>query len=147
MFELKGKNRGPRDRFFLNFRIRGSHRDVVNLGRRIAPSYMSPNAGGRAGGGGGCGVLANEYSCTHGAQINFGDLTPYLTMVLMDKVETSYSISSICHLKSTYSFLLQISVKHLKERLVRHQRTIKGNCFALYALYCMIWLHPCPPPM
>ncbi len=30
-------------------------------------------------GGGGCGVSANEYSCAHGAQINFGDLTPYLT--------------------------------------------------------------------
>ncbi len=29
--------------------------------------------------GGSCGVSANEYSCTHGAQINFGDLTPYLT--------------------------------------------------------------------
>jgi hypothetical protein len=28
---------------------------------------------------GSCGVLANEYSCAHGAQINFGDLTPYLT--------------------------------------------------------------------
>jgi hypothetical protein len=26
-----------------------------------------------------CGVSANEYSCAHGAQINFGDLTPYLT--------------------------------------------------------------------
>jgi hypothetical protein len=26
-----------------------------------------------------CGVSANEYSGTHGAQINFGDLTPYLT--------------------------------------------------------------------
>jgi hypothetical protein len=30
-------------------------------------------------GGGSCGVSANEYSCTHGAQINFGDLTPYIT--------------------------------------------------------------------
>ncbi len=30
-------------------------------------------------GGGGCGVSANEYRCAHGAQINFGDLTPYLT--------------------------------------------------------------------
>jgi hypothetical protein len=29
--------------------------------------------GGR-GGGGGCGVSANEYSCAHGAQIKFGDL-------------------------------------------------------------------------
>ncbi len=35
---------------------------------------MSPNAGG-----GGCGVSANKYSCAHGAQINFGDPTPYLT--------------------------------------------------------------------
>ncbi len=33
---------------------------------------MSLNAGG-----GGCRVSANEYSCEHGAQINFGDLTPY----------------------------------------------------------------------
>jgi hypothetical protein len=31
------------------------------------------------GGGGGCGVSANEHSCAHGAQINFEDLTPYLT--------------------------------------------------------------------
>jgi hypothetical protein len=28
---------------------------------------------------GGCGVSVNEYSYAHGAQINFGDLTPYLT--------------------------------------------------------------------
>jgi hypothetical protein len=26
-----------------------------------------------------CGASANEYSCAHGAQINFGDITPYLT--------------------------------------------------------------------
>jgi hypothetical protein len=36
---------------------------------------MSPNAGG----GGFAGVSANEFSCAHGAQTNFGDLTPYLT--------------------------------------------------------------------
>ncbi len=36
-----------------------------------------PKCGGK--GGWGCGVSANEYSCVHGAQINFGDLTPYLT--------------------------------------------------------------------
>jgi hypothetical protein len=29
--------------------------------------------------GGGCGVSANEYSCAHGAQIKFVDITPYLT--------------------------------------------------------------------
>ncbi len=28
---------------------------------------------------GDCGVPANEYSRTHGAQINIADLTPYLT--------------------------------------------------------------------
>ncbi len=54
----------------------GSQRDVVHLGWPIAPSCMSPNAGR---GGGGCGVSANEYSCAHGEQINFEDLTPYLT--------------------------------------------------------------------
>ncbi len=28
---------------------------------------------------GGCGVSANEYTCSHGAQINVEDLTPYFT--------------------------------------------------------------------
>ncbi len=37
---------------------------------------MSPNAGG---GGWVARVSANEYSCAHGGQIYFGDLTPYLT--------------------------------------------------------------------
>ncbi len=55
-------------------RIRGLQRDVVYLGWPIEPSYISPNAGGE-----GCGVSANEYSCPHGAQKNFRDLTPYLT--------------------------------------------------------------------
>ncbi len=40
---------------------------------------MSPYAGG--GGGRSHGVSANEYSCNTGAQINFGDLTPYITYV------------------------------------------------------------------
>jgi hypothetical protein len=34
-----------------------------------------PKCGGRSWGGG----LTNEYNCAHGAQLNFGDLTPYLT--------------------------------------------------------------------
>ncbi len=38
---------------------------------------MSPNAGG--------GVLAMRYNCEHGAQINFGDLAPYLNYVLGPK--------------------------------------------------------------
>ncbi len=50
---------------------------VVYLGGPVAPSYMSTNAGG--GVVAACGVSANEYSCAHEAQINFGDLTPHLT--------------------------------------------------------------------
>jgi hypothetical protein len=43
---------------------------------------MSPNEGGGWGGGlPACGVSANENSCAHGDQINFGDLTPYLWCV------------------------------------------------------------------
>ncbi len=44
----------------------------------IGPEYTRSNAGKRWS----CGVSANEYSCTHGAQINFRDLTPYLTYKL-----------------------------------------------------------------
>jgi hypothetical protein len=40
----------------------------------MAPSYMSPNAGG--GGVGRSQPMGIGYSCAHGAQINFGDLTP-----------------------------------------------------------------------
>ncbi len=46
----------------------------------IAPSYLSPSQ--MRGEGGICGVSANEYNYAHGAQINFWDLTPYLTSVL-----------------------------------------------------------------
>ena len=66
--------------------IRVLQKDVLYLGSPIAPSYMSPNGGG---GGGGCGVPANEYSRTYGAQINFGDLSPYLTYDLKIRLPCS----------------------------------------------------------
>ncbi len=48
------------------------------LTNRTVLVCMSPNA--RAWRGEGvAGGSANEYSCAHGAQINFGDLTPFLT--------------------------------------------------------------------
>jgi len=50
---------------YLNFR--GSQRDVVYLGWPISPSYM--------GGDGVVGSQPIEYSCAHGAQKNFRDLT------------------------------------------------------------------------
>jgi hypothetical protein len=54
---------------------RGLQRDVVYLGWPIASSYMSPNAkrGGELRG------LKQWVQLYTGAQINFGDLTPYLT--------------------------------------------------------------------
>jgi hypothetical protein len=36
---------------------------------------------------GGGGVSVNNYSCTNGAQINFGDLTPYLTPLITTNKE------------------------------------------------------------
>ncbi len=65
-------------RFFLSLCDRFNHgvtkRCRLSWPTNSAPSYMSPNAVGE---GGGCGVSANEYSCVHGVQINFGDLSPY----------------------------------------------------------------------
>ncbi len=66
----------------VNLRPGGLPRDVVYLGSigwPIASSYMSPNAGG-----GGSSVLGGELRLAGSqpkstAQINFGDLTPYLT--------------------------------------------------------------------
>ncbi len=55
----------------------GSQRYVVYLGWQIAPSYMSPKCGGR--GGGGLQGLSQWAQLYTGAQMNFGDLTPYLT--------------------------------------------------------------------
>ncbi len=56
-------------------RVRGLQRDVVYIGWPIAPSYMSP----KAGEGGELWGLSEWVQLYTGAQINFGDLTPYLT--------------------------------------------------------------------
>jgi hypothetical protein len=53
---------------------KGLQRDVVYLGWPIATSYVSPNAGG----GGELRGLSQWVQLYTGAQINFGDLTPYL---------------------------------------------------------------------
>jgi hypothetical protein len=64
---------------------------------------MSPNAGE----GVSCGVSANEYSCAQGAQINCGDLTPYLTYgVNHQVVEKSCFPSCSCLLRTVISKLM-----------------------------------------
>ncbi len=54
---------------------------------------MGPHAGT-----GGCGVSANEYSCAHGAQIKFWDLTSCLTYGIVDKL---YKNTEMSHLRET----------------------------------------------
>ncbi len=51
----------------------------------IVPSYMQ----GVGGGGGGCGVSANEYSCAH------GDLTPYLTYAFKYSVQYCFLLITV----------------------------------------------------
>jgi hypothetical protein len=67
---------------------KGCHTPGSNQGvtKRCRLSWLTNSAlvyeikcWGRGGGGGGCGISVNEYSSAHGAQINFGDITPYLT--------------------------------------------------------------------
>ncbi len=53
---------------------KGLQRDIVYLGWSIEPSYLSPNEGGGESLG-----LSQRVRLYTGAQINFGDLTPYLT--------------------------------------------------------------------
>jgi hypothetical protein len=52
-----------------------SNQEVTKRCRWLINSALvyEPKSGGE---GGSCGVSANEDSCAHGAQINFGDLTP-----------------------------------------------------------------------
>jgi hypothetical protein len=57
---------------------------------------MSPNVGGWVWGGGGC-VFSAVHNA-HGAQINFGDLTPHLTDVVCHKVHTCKEYHSVCPL-------------------------------------------------
>ncbi len=63
-------------RHIMTIQGQGSQRDVVYSTLAVTNSTLvyEPKCGG-----GGYRVSANEYSCAHGAQINLGDLTPYLT--------------------------------------------------------------------
>ncbi len=85
----------------------GGYKDMSSIfADQLRPSYTSPNAGGR----GVCGVSANEYSCAHitwhGAEINFGDLPPYLTYGFQSSDIVQYTSVFVRCLKS----LLQCSV-------------------------------------
>ncbi len=60
------------------------------IAKRCRLSWLTNSAlvyPGGGGGEGGCGISANEYSRSHGAQINFGDLVPYLTFVTRESID------------------------------------------------------------
>ncbi len=69
------------NKFFLEEVAQGvTKRCCLSLLTNIVLPYMSPNALGWGGWGAWGGVFAgSQPMSTHGAQINFGDLTPYLT--------------------------------------------------------------------
>ncbi len=85
---------------------------------------MSPNAGG------GGGASANEYSYAHGAQINFGDLTPYFTYALAphDIHYFADAYSTVAYSPSMYvymdNFLSKVLYGMLKYSLSNARRNI-----------------------
>jgi hypothetical protein len=61
--------------FHCYLHVSGGHKERLRLSWLTNSVLVyGPKCGGW---GGGCGVLANEYSRAHGAQINFGDINPY----------------------------------------------------------------------
>ncbi len=78
---------------------------------------MSPNVC-VGGGGGGCGVLAIECSCSHEAQINFGELTPQLTYGQNWAASTNFTQGTIPGAARTHQFsgstdLIQYTISDL----------------------------------
>jgi hypothetical protein len=83
----------------------------------------------------GFGVSANEFSCAHGAQINFGDLAPYLTYANHPSAKTailpSFSLCAKLHPKidSTPSPLplLVLSLARQKQPIQSKTGTSSGT--------------------
>ncbi len=76
---------------------------------------------------GGCGVSANKYSCAHGAQINFGYLTPYLT----------YGPSQWA--ASCFAQFFLLTVKRIVIRAVQ-ARSVKGTVLqAFFIIFLTAW--------
>jgi hypothetical protein len=75
------------------------------------------------GGGGVCRVSAKEYSCAHGAQINFGDPTPYLAyglnpgLLWFDTVATGQSYNKL-HIRNKCQTPRKLFQNHAKFRII-----------------------------
>jgi hypothetical protein len=68
---------------------------------------------------GSCGVSANEYSCAHGAQINFGDLTPYLKYALDKKNQPNHFAGSfkLAENKNYEKYQQELGVSWIKMKM------------------------------
>jgi hypothetical protein len=103
--------------------IRGLQRDVVYHGWPTNSALVYEP---KCGGGGGCGVSANEYrygtAVYTGAQINFGDLTPYLTYGLYPRshnicVQLPLREGIVSYLKIFKFVFVPVPIIHSKSHL------------------------------
>ncbi len=82
-------------------------------------------------GGGRCGVSTNEYSCAHRVQINFGDLTPYLTYVVRPLLCTARRVNWHHCLTNSISLLPQLLLTLQLPTADMHTKTDSDNFRAL----------------
>jgi hypothetical protein len=76
----------------------------------------------------GCGVSANEYSCAHGAQINFGDFTPYLTYRnISGKSQQIFSLRTFLNLTRSKK-IIGTQTQYLVEALSDVKQVIAFYC-------------------
>ncbi len=90
------------------------------------------------GGGRGCGVSANDYSCAHGALINFGD--PYLTYVLAVTLSPcSHTVIRFVWVSAKFGTCTVVSVNgtHVEEKM----RRFKGEFEHFSFNECPIYTH------
>ncbi len=88
---------------------------------------MSPNAGG-----GGRGVSAKDYSCAHGAQKTFEDLTPYLTCVL-------YTRCVYTKLGTNISALFRAILEFVSVLLIKSYPVCEDNLWlSTYCTNCVV---------
>jgi hypothetical protein len=76
-------------------------------------------------GGGGCEVSANDCSWAHGAQVNFGDLTPYLPIASMQLTfTTSVSATDM----NTSQLCLRIRPQVMSDQCCHFPTLLEGCC-------------------
>ncbi len=86
----------------------------------------------KCGGGENCEVPANEYSCTHGAQINFGNLTQYLTYAVCQGVlcyicSCEYLQISVILCMGYYGYFFYFNIQYCTYVYIVHREVT--SCF------------------